>query len=79
MAWVGYCLAWTWTSPAPIVHVPTYRTDIFSEVDIAGDLMVALGIESLQPEPLAVKFHWAMPTPCDSLCFRWATWPSAWD
>ncbi len=40
-----------------IVHVPTYRTDIFSEVDIAGDLMVALGIDSFQPEPLAVKFH----------------------
>lgn len=40
-----------------IVHVPTYRTDIFSEVDVAGDLMVALGIDSFQPEPLAVKFH----------------------
>ncbi len=40
-----------------IVHVPTYRTDIFSQVDIAGDLLVALGIESLQAEPLAVKFH----------------------
>ncbi len=40
-----------------IVNVPTYRTDIFSEVDIAGDLMVALGIDSFQAEPLAVKFH----------------------
>jgi phenylalanyl-tRNA synthetase beta chain len=60
------------------VHVPTYRTDIFSEVDLAGDLLVALGIDSLQAEPLAVKFHWGMPTPCDSLCFGWATWPSAW-
>jgi len=40
-----------------IVHVPTYRTDVLSEVDIAGDLMVALGIDSFQPEPLAVKFH----------------------
>lgn len=40
-----------------VVRVPTYRTDIFSEVDLAGDLLVALGIESLQAEPLAVKFH----------------------
>jgi phenylalanyl-tRNA synthetase beta chain len=39
------------------VYVPTYRTDILSQVDIAGDLLVALGIESLQAEPLAVKFH----------------------
>jgi phenylalanyl-tRNA synthetase beta chain len=40
-----------------LAYVPTYRTDIFSQVDIAGDLLVALGIESLQAEPLAVKFH----------------------
>jgi phenylalanyl-tRNA synthetase beta chain len=29
------------------VLVPTYRTDIFSETDIAGDLLVAVGIENL--------------------------------
>ncbi len=40
-----------------IVYVPTYRTDILSEVDIAGDLLVALGIDSFQAEPLTVKFH----------------------
>ncbi len=40
-----------------VIYVPTYRTDIFSQVDIAGDLLVALGIDSLQAEPLAVKFH----------------------
>ena len=44
-------------SGTDLVHVPTYRTDIFSQVDLAGDLLVALGIDSLQAEPLAVKFH----------------------
>ncbi len=39
------------------VEVPTYRTDIFSDVDIAGDLMVAISTENLQPEPTAVRFH----------------------
>ncbi|MFH7244224.1 MAG: phenylalanine--tRNA ligase subunit beta [Spirulina sp.] len=39
------------------VYVPTYRTDLISQVDLAGDLMVALGIDSFQPEPLSVKFH----------------------
>ncbi|WOD41353.1 phenylalanine--tRNA ligase subunit beta [Nodosilinea sp. E11] len=44
-------------SGTDVVHVPTYRTDIFSQVDLAGDLLVALGIDSLQAEPLTVKFH----------------------
>lgn len=43
-------------SGTDVVYVPTYRTDIFSQVDLAGDLLVALGIDSLQAEPLAVKF-----------------------
>ena len=40
-----------------LIYVPTYRTDIFSQVDIAGDLLVALGLANLEAEPLAVKFH----------------------
>lgn len=44
-------------SGTDVVHVPTYRTDIFSQVDLAGDLLVAIGIGTLQAEPLAVKFH----------------------
>ena len=39
------------------VYVPTYRTDMLSQVDLAGDLMVALGIDTFQAEPLSVKFH----------------------
>ncbi|PZV01235.1 MAG: phenylalanine--tRNA ligase subunit beta [Leptolyngbya sp.] len=44
-------------SGTDVVQVPTYRTDIFSQVDLAGDLLVAIGIGTLQAEPLAVKFH----------------------
>ncbi len=39
------------------ILVPTYRTDIFSQVDIAGDLLVALGVDRLSPDPTAVKFY----------------------
>jgi phenylalanyl-tRNA synthetase beta chain len=53
-----------------IVHVPTYRTDIFSEVDLAGDLLVALGIESLQAEPLAVKFQLGDAAPLRQFVFQ---------
>lgn len=52
------------------VYVPTYRTDILSQVDIAGDLLVALGIESLQAEPLAVKFHLGEAAPMPRLGLR---------
>jgi phenylalanyl-tRNA synthetase beta chain len=50
--------------------VPTYRTDVLSQVDIAGDLLVALGIESLQAEPLAVKFHLGEAAPMPRLGLR---------
>lgn len=39
-----------------IVKVPTYRTDIFSQIDIAGDLLVAVGIEQLQADFSSLKF-----------------------
>lgn len=40
-----------------IVRVPTYRTDIFSQIDIAGDLLVAVGIENLQADFTSLKFY----------------------
>ncbi|NJL44648.1 MAG: phenylalanine--tRNA ligase subunit beta [Leptolyngbyaceae cyanobacterium SM2_3_12] len=53
-----------------LVRVPTYRSDIFSEVDLAGDLLVALGIENLQAEPLAVKFHLGLGDPRHQYVYR---------
>jgi phenylalanyl-tRNA synthetase beta chain len=57
-------------SGTDVVHVPTYRTDIFSQVDLAGDLLVALGISSLQAEPLAVKFHMGEANPLRQAMFK---------
>ncbi len=57
-------------SGTDVVHVPTYRTDIFSQVDIAGDLLVALGIANLQSEPLTVKFHLGQAAPLRQAMFK---------
>ncbi|MEA5448162.1 phenylalanine--tRNA ligase subunit beta [Leptolyngbya sp. CCNP1308] len=57
-------------SGTDVVHVPTYRTDIFSQVDLAGDLLVALGIGSLQAEPLTVKFHLGEAAPLRQAMFK---------
>ncbi|MBE9158362.1 phenylalanine--tRNA ligase subunit beta [Nodosilinea sp. LEGE 06152] len=57
-------------SGTDVVYVPTYRTDIFSQVDIAGDLLVALGIATLQAEPLAVKFHLGEADPLRQVMFK---------
>ncbi|TVQ07391.1 MAG: phenylalanine--tRNA ligase subunit beta [Leptolyngbya sp. DLM2.Bin27] len=57
-------------SGTDVVHVPTYRTDIFSQVDLAGDLLVALGIDRLQAEPLAVKFHLGAANPLRQAMFK---------
>lgn len=46
-----------------VVWVPTYRTDIFSDTDIAGDLLVAIGVDNLAPQPTAIKFHMGTPDP----------------
>jgi phenylalanyl-tRNA synthetase beta chain len=57
-------------SGTDVVHIPTYRTDIYSQVDLAGDLLVALGIDSLQAEPLAVKFHLGAANPLRQAMFK---------
>jgi phenylalanyl-tRNA synthetase beta chain len=53
-----------------IVLVPTYRTDIFSEVDIAGDLLVAVGIEQLQADLTALKFYTGVADPLKDFVFQ---------
>ncbi|MEM6424519.1 MAG: phenylalanine--tRNA ligase subunit beta [Cyanobacteria bacterium P01_D01_bin.128] len=53
-----------------VVLIPTYRTDIFSQVDLAGDLMVALGVENLRPDPTAVKFYTGSADTLKSFVFR---------
>ncbi|MEO1403107.1 MAG: phenylalanine--tRNA ligase subunit beta [Cyanobacteria bacterium J06635_1] len=50
-------------SGTDVVWVPTYRTDIFSDTDIAGDLLVAIGVDNLSLQPTAIKFHMGTPDP----------------
>ncbi|QQE63340.1 phenylalanine--tRNA ligase subunit beta [Leptolyngbya sp. BL0902] len=52
------------------VYVPTYRTDLLSQVDLAGDLMVALGLDHFQAEPLSVKFHLGQADDLRQFVFR---------
>ena len=52
------------------VRIPTYRTDIFSEIDVAGDLMAAIGIENLQAEPTALRFHTGAADPLREYVFK---------
>lgn len=53
-----------------VVMIPTYRTDIFSEVDIAGDLLVAVGIDNLQADPTAVQFYTGAADPLKDFVFN---------
>jgi phenylalanyl-tRNA synthetase beta chain len=41
---------------ANTIEVPSYRTDILSEIDIAGDLMVAIGLDNLPVDQSDFKF-----------------------
>lgn len=52
------------------ILVPSYRTDIFSEIDIAGDLMVAIGLDNLEAEPTAVRFHMGQSDPLRNFVLR---------
>jgi phenylalanyl-tRNA synthetase beta chain len=57
-------------SGTDVIWVPTYRTDLFSEVDVAGDLMVAIGLDHLAPEPTALKFHTGSAEPLRAFVFQ---------
>jgi phenylalanyl-tRNA synthetase beta chain len=37
------------------IHIPSYRTDVLGEVDIAGDLLVAIGLQNLEPNVSAIQ------------------------
>ncbi|NJR41079.1 MAG: phenylalanine--tRNA ligase subunit beta [Leptolyngbyaceae cyanobacterium CSU_1_4] len=45
------------TTGTNVILVPTYRTDIFSQIDIAGDLMVAVGLDQLKADLGVIRFH----------------------
>ncbi|MCU0568697.1 MAG: phenylalanine--tRNA ligase subunit beta [Oculatellaceae cyanobacterium Prado106] len=56
------------------VLVPTYRTDIFSQIDIAGDLMVAIGIDNLQPDIGVIQFYTGTADPLKQFAHQVSDW-----
>jgi phenylalanyl-tRNA synthetase beta chain len=52
-----------------VILVPTYRTDIFSDIDIAGDLLVAVGIDNLQADQSSLKFFTGQADPLREFVF----------
>lgn len=53
-----------------VVLVPSYRTDIFSEIDIAGDLLVAVGIENLTADQSSLQFYTGRSNPLRAFMFQ---------
>jgi phenylalanyl-tRNA synthetase beta chain len=62
------------TTGTDIILVPTYRTDIFSQIDIAGDLMVAVGLDNLKADLGVIRFHTGTPDPIKELSHTVADW-----
>jgi phenylalanyl-tRNA synthetase beta chain len=56
------------------VRVPSYRTDILSQIDIAGDLMVAVGIDQLKPDLGVIRFHAGAADPLKELSYEIEDW-----
>jgi phenylalanyl-tRNA synthetase beta chain len=52
------------------ILVPTYRTDIFSEIDIAGDLLVAVGIDNLTADRSGLQFYNSQSDPLKDFAFK---------
>jgi phenylalanyl-tRNA synthetase beta chain len=62
------------TTGTNIILVPTYRTDIFSQIDIAGDLMVAVGLDNLKADLGVIRFHTGTPDPLKELSHTVGDW-----
>lgn len=62
------------TTGTNIILVPTYRTDIFSQIDIAGDLMVAVGLDNLKADLGVIRFHTGTADPLKELSHTVGDW-----
>ncbi|MGA1285355.1 MAG: phenylalanine--tRNA ligase subunit beta, partial [Prochlorothrix sp.] len=56
------------------VWVPSYRTDILSQSDVAGDLLVAVGIENLEADRSHFQFHTGKANPRKTLALQVGDW-----
>lgn len=62
------------TTGTDIILVPTYRTDILSQIDIAGDLMVAVGLDNLKADLGVIQFHTGTADPLKELSHTVGDW-----
>ncbi len=62
------------TTGTSFILVPTYRTDILSQIDIAGDLMVAVGLDNLKADLGVIRFHTGTPDPLKELSYTVGNW-----
>ncbi|MGA1601803.1 MAG: phenylalanine--tRNA ligase subunit beta [Prochlorothrix sp.] len=56
------------------VWVPSYRTDILSQNDVAGDLLVAVGIENLEADRSDFQFSTGHANPLKTLALQVGDW-----
>jgi phenylalanyl-tRNA synthetase beta chain len=52
------------------VLIPSYRTDVIGEVDIAGDLLIAIGLDNLEPDLSAIQKQEGQSNPVKDLTFK---------
>jgi len=56
------------------IQVPTYRTDILSQSDLAGDLLVAVGLDNLEADRSHLAFYTGTPDPLKTLAHDLGDW-----
>ncbi|MEY2976681.1 MAG: hypothetical protein RLZZ435_819, partial [Cyanobacteriota bacterium] len=57
-----------------VVEAPSYRTDLFSEIDLAGDLLVAIGLENLQVDYSDFHFFLGHADPLKAFALQVGDW-----
>jgi phenylalanyl-tRNA synthetase beta chain len=62
------------TTGTDMILVPTYRTDILSQIDLAGDLLVAVGIDNLRADLGVIRFHTGAADPLKEFSYQVGDW-----
>jgi len=57
-----------------VIEAPSYRTDLLSEIDVAGDLLVAIGLENLQVDYSDFHFSLGKADPRKAFALQVGDW-----
>lgn len=52
------------------ILIPSYRTDMIGEVDIAGDLLIAIGLDNLEPDLSTIQKKEGRSNPLKDFAFK---------